>query len=291
MIIRKIPWTRQPPFGVPLDRNHPAFQGLILAYCFNEGGNTAIDLAAIEAAGRPNPNIGLTESPTPMVGRYWATNEGGLAWDWDASLGEGDPTFLLDYMPNARIQFFAGDGYSRLLVAEINPVGTNPGLWRTGPTGEGGSWDIIESTTDYTMFQVSNTGIWDATDTIPMSRDYGAHLLTFEDGGTTSIYENGSLLATKASPVTSFGGSDRVHTLNGQFSEDRGFNGTWNLLVLWRKGLNDSLAQSLSANPWQIFQPRTIYIPVDVTAAGAGASGRNPGMSGGMLHLEGGMQG
>jgi hypothetical protein len=81
--------------------------------------------------------------------------------------------------------------------------------------------------------------------------------------GAQAFYLNGRLIASAANAenpaildsVQSFGG-----------------NGTIYLYAAWNRVLSDAEARSVGSDPWQLFEPRRIIIPVGVAAGGADGS-------------------
>lgn len=87
-----------------------------------------------------------------------------------------------------------------------------------------------------------------------------------DSAGSRSVWKNGAQLATNTTDVGSVAAaSNRWGVWNG--STER-FNGAFAVRLVWNRALSDAEMAQIGRNPWLVFAPRSILIPV---AAAGGA--------------------
>jgi hypothetical protein len=255
-IVRKIPWTRQPPPGVQIDKGNPLSRGLVGV--FNAGTEVTQN-----QAGNYGSNKTLGAGPTGRGALYDTTNV------------NRRHSFLSTDIPDGALS--NADGLSVVVVANVASVsGTNQSLLgimnNTDTTARG--WyihsDYNSDNIGFTVFGVAAT---DSGISTPIGSDFTT-VFTWDGSNTTyRVQEGGTITTASGSVSTGTGGIDGYHigcfqknTTEGPFAPMEA-GGVIYATLIYNRVLSSSEKQSISENPWQIFQPRTQIIPTFVPAA------------------------
>jgi hypothetical protein len=95
----------------------------------------------------------------------------------------------------------------------------------------------------------------------------------FAPGGTLKVFINGRLVGTGSAFSTTFNNSAANYiSLLSDFSnsattQNRSLNGSLFLARIYRLAKTDQEVYALSRNPWQIFRPQRLFVPVQVSGA------------------------
>lgn len=254
IIIRKIPWTRQPQ-APSLDRSNPigrfvtsAFAPRSISSGLVQGSKGhLLGSGQILGAGRFGPTWKYTSSPT---GSAWSERPIGLKG--------GSVLFILtpDWLISGSTQEMVHLGdvtASNFLRLYFESAGGSADRFTGKYRGNGGSSVPIFGPVK--------------TDAELKQRIVLCYTWKTEVGvndGVTAFYENGVLVD-----------SDSALDLRAMLEpSDLGmmvaFNGDVELIAFFSKALTEQEAVSVSNHPYQIFQPRTQYIPVGVADVVAG---------------------
>lgn len=127
-----------------------------------------------------------------------------------------------------------------------------------------GSFSALSS--EAARFSLSGTGPVLGTRRNLVVRRSSASALT----SSFTAWANGTAL-TRSSPGAGFGadpGGNSAIGQNSSTSTTNDFVGDLWLFALFNKALPDQVCQELSANPWQLFAPQSIWVPVNTGGGG-----------------------
>ena len=268
MLILQRPWDSQPQEAVELSGG-PINAGLV--GCVWMGGGAAVDLRT-----RLFPNTtGATVQPgaNGLARQVTTAGNNGVFYDRMANPAwriNGPLTMLFfgDFNTPAASTTIAGltDGGSSLGYYALSQFGTRQ--------------RYVRISTDSVLRNVSPGVAWSTGECV--------RGLTW-DGATLRGFDAGAEFGSVAAPgsVTYNGTFSRVRALGD--ADKAGPSGRMYWMAAWARVLSPAEIASINANPWQIFEPRRIYIPgaavggapaesggasstVTVTAAGAGSA-------------------
>ena len=247
-----LPWDSQPQEPVGVDLNNPLMRGVVEVYVPPwMGGGTLI-------ASPVRTEAGTIERTTRAIGRGRLMN--GSSYDsWaDAGLSAAFTQqltwfALLDIDSHTAGSFIIGN-------VEAASTGYNHGLYinnskfptffvKTGGVGA----SAIGSAVITAVGPVAMVGTYDGATMVVHSHTYSTGLY---QRATTAKTGN---LDTTTFPVT-------VGRWNGGFG---GMAGTFYLGGVIRGVWTDTQAREFFANPWQVFAPRSIWVPVSSGSAPA----------------------
>lgn len=242
-----LPWTQQPQEAVGIDWGNPLARGLLLAVAGNgaSGGQQYATPFGIGVRGAtaPAPAVrhGVANStilvvhalPLPDGGNFWSANEsvyGDTSAGWPGDLG------LFMRSPAS---------YGRIVVGARNTSGV-----------------VVDTGVDIDAYPGN----------LPLGGRFVAAATIESDllvrGFGDGVYAGSStkLQGYSYNPPASGAAAPRVGVPAGVVSDTV----TAQLLVLrWGRVLGDDEIAQISANPWQLFEPRRIWVPV---AAGGGGT-------------------
>ena len=258
-----ISWTKQPPAGTPIDWSNPLTKGLVSAFNFQPG--PIVDLVTgkrldvyTHTTGTAAPNdVGATiDAP------IYKTCRGGMGIDMQPRSG---PTYT--WLRNTTGIFDLTDfpEYSRLIgIADFDSSGSgNPGLWRSADNSLGNDFDIYGAADDGWWLYVNGLTKHQSnnTDVIALG-PYENHSISYGSDGDTHAYIDGQLKASDVNVYTAFT-TNTVYNLGCQHVVNKYLGGTWTHLYIWNKELTEGEHKALGENPWQIFKPRKVMVPID----------------------------
>ena len=213
----------KPPLGTPIDWSNPINKSLIGAWAFNErGGAYARNLVN-------NNDISFLNTP------HWGVN--GLTCDGASP----NPNCL-----NAANIIAPANRQTFITIIKATNSGGN---YLASP-----SWGYLF--VPATDFRVYNGSAWSTSQNFNVV-DGKIHIVAFVFDGNMSVYIDGILVyvqisyAIPALTNIQWGGRQASYPLGGDL----------NLGLVFSRPLRASEISAISANPWQIFQPRTIFLP------------------------------
>jgi len=253
-IIRKIPWTRQPPQGVGIDKTHPLTRGLY--YAINHVDPIPRDLMGhfdqtdVIKVGSP-----IQKAHADGLGVYIANRGTRTGWNLnDNSLDLSTPTTVFHYAalvgdPGDTDEFSLSNaelsGSNRATVLGSTTVPDDDNAHAIGFCWDSASAILYQDGLQIGIDSSVNAG-------------WGSYLLRYDN--SSNRWE---------AFVDSSGGSTfNVGMGIGTKTADQ-WHGYIYLSLWWDRKLSASEHMQLSQNMWQIFQPRTQIIPIEVAAGGA----------------------
>lgn len=273
MLKLSVPWDRQPPIGTPLDKANPFVKSLV--FCAVPLGKTFIDLVT-----------GVIGTPNGTTSNAIRSENGGKSRKAAAGVATHGNGAATDY-----IIWPVSD---KLRGATINEAGTVLCLGGTTEQVDGKFYEFGGN------FELSNGyGVGLGIDSYLHSARGPILITTYSGNARTSSYPNSPLGTNDFGNKTHFFGfSFSGNGASGSFFGNRsGFGwtggGTYpsvtsgrqacvlqpsmvgvyssatyvQLFLMWDRPLSLAEYQALYDNPWQIFEPERIYIPVDTVAA------------------------
>jgi hypothetical protein len=82
------------------------------------------------------------------------------------------------------------------------------------------------------------------------------------------LYINGDLVASNTTTVVAPSGIDRINVGFAPWSSTEVLDGVVDQPAIWNRALSASEVATYVENPWQLFAPRSIYIPAAAAAGG-----------------------
>ncbi len=266
MIPLRKPWTTPPPAGTRIDPNNPLAKSL--KFCGVAG--TKEDAVSHQLATVPDTTASNPGALVHMLnGGARAhesnnTTDGGVYWNSPqigSAAGTKDFTILV---------FAELDSSSNYGVLFCNPA--DPSTWATpfhklalyrdnGKTSVRckytGSDDVGRTTTSNTGF-LSFDGSFHVYGARRKSADN--QVIFYKDGARQSVKSQ-----TNQTAMHFNNNVIGVFSRNEAASGD-GINGRFSLAMMFARALSDNEILSLSNNPWQIFVPRVVYLPIEAGA-------------------------
>ena len=233
-------WTRKPPTaGARINWANPVCQGLYYAVPFTEGSGTPHDIV--------QPSIPtVTGSPT------WSTYSSGPAVNFSASTNY--------------YTFPAWNPTTITLLVVVYGGTNNPGSlqwWGRDYDGTYVPWSLNGSAFgNPSGMSVFNGSAWIETNISSNpydSTNYNDHkwhvVIGTADGANLWYYIDGIQQGTAAFSGNLPSSTDPVY-LCQYVNNSYGFTGIMALALAWDRALSVPEVTSISANPWQVFQPR-----------------------------------
>lgn len=249
MLIERVPWRVQPQTVQRLSPSVPR-PALLL-----HGGAGFIDTIRQRTVTPNGVSIvagqggrGFKAASNASVGASFGTSQ----LSTSDGAGSGDFSLLLVASPVAsttrEIMFCVRDGTRELYFTANCTVGLVASSGRIAvQTNVGGA-----------------TGI-----SVAGSVDGQLHTWLFTRQGTSQrLYRDGVLHASSTEAVRQVWTSSSTDVVGGYTAANWGVSSSVLLVGGWNSALSESDALSLSANPWQLFAPRSIWVPVS-TAGGS----------------------
>lgn len=227
------PWDSQPQEAVGIDWGNPLARGLVSAVC---GSNTDVVTGVALAGGQPGAPYIVAINPASRQGEY--NVPGGNAISYSPNNGRPDPDL--------------SSGFTFLNFHTLSSGGTyaTSGIsaWRyTGLSGF--SLGIRYSSANFYP-RVGSLSIEHAVSL----KDNILHLLGVSHDGTTArAWKDGINVASGATATPSYVFSSNY---------DHFHVGDTPLSLLYSRALSTAEHRALAANPWQLFAPQSIYVPV-----------------------------
>lgn len=235
MLVQKIPWTRQPPPGTPIDWGNPATKGLIAA------------ISGIESVNLVTGRQLTVTGPNGVV-----VGKDGVSYPFNGTTYLSTPVST------------GGAPYTLFAVETCTSAGANRVFCGLGDSGSSANLaEIYRGNTDSSLLFIEITAGASvqpaavANSSVINSR-YTVAGVTYSTTDRVA-YSNGVKLAssTVSLPIISAANTFYVgvERYNGAFA---GHNvGNIPLALLFTRALSAAEIKSLSDNPWQLFQPIT----------------------------------
>ena len=237
-------WTRQPSESAKVNWSNPLARGLVSLLPFDRGADAVTGAAfGTSSAGqslRATPagvgvasnNAGLISYPVST--RSFSTNELTLAFYGSSASNLSFPDFLSVGAGSTSFVTLERAGTTTSdTEAGLYPINTNTG----GLTSSAGAVSLLREV-PYVLVGVASAAA-NTSQIYSNGKSFGAGLW----GGSAS--------ATSVQYFSRHGGGD-ARTLNNSFGL---------LAAGWGRALSPDEVASFSANPWQLFAPRRIWVP------------------------------
>lgn len=253
MSIIKLPhWTRQPQFRAEVNRSNSLTDQIAALVLPNEG----VDVVT-------GNFFNGTRGVVPSLG--------GIGTDAAAS-GYFEAPAPDSSSSTAAVQYDVSGAITVLAVC-LQHVATNA-AWTFGRFNGSGSPHYAVGLFGGTFAgAVARLGNYEFTPSAADSTQVGrVHVVAITgDGSTANVYYDGRNVASSAytPPTYVYDAANHRALIAGSTGLGAGSNTTCYLGAVWRRVLSSSEIAKISANPWQLFAPRRIWVPV---SAGSAAS-------------------
>lgn len=246
----KLPWARQPFNTVGVEHGNPLAKNIAGAWLPTGGG--AVDaarrigrLTATNATQEPNllgivhrfngssafltnTSQSLATAP-PLTFNVWVRlNTVKVSRIFDVSTGTTANTVIGVYC--------GGAGGVNLIAQHYDGTNNREATYTNGTTAIGGKWSML-------------TGV-------------------FEGLSSRRLYVNGAEVASSTTTANSTTGVNRVTLGYAPWSGSEYFDGLMVAPMLWSRALTQAEIAALYVNAWQVFQPRKIWVPVEIAGGG-----------------------
>ena len=240
----QIPWTTKPPLGTPIDWGNPLTWGLVGAWAFNEGGGNTVFDSVNPRSGTINANTGSFKTEGLYIG-------GGSNGNTTVALGKVSAPIVYTGVSIVNIKsLLAG---SVIVTSDT----TCFGLGSFGTDGSG----AIQDSAGISSFPAGTITT-------------GNHVIATIHSMTNlmSLFIDKSVVFT-AQQYKSPTSPTIIYVGRAWYGSDI----TLKAYLAYNRALSVAELQSLSANPWQIYKPQTMW--VDLGGGGAAAAYFRRGMS------------
>ena len=256
MLILERPWTRQPQTA-SIDLSNPLATGLVFDFDVVSARNRLGKFATNYGSTISASSVGLARSFTRASSQY--VDCGDLE-SWDVGGSNFTFQFLFRMRSAAssatRFQLLSKDSATgRQLWVELNIKADNSSdnsftvVWLNGTLNQ-----------SRTPANSLNVGTWHNC----FGQRLGNSVNYWIDGIAQSVTHIAANWVDVASTTTPLLLGARSYAANNDY-----FNGDISIARFWNRALRSDEVSALSANPWQLFQPRRIYIPTATAAASA----------------------
>lgn len=226
-----VPWQIQPPAGTPLDWTNPDTAGLILC----------------QVGSQPNTNLAGQGTFTRVGGTTLVTTRVGASQLNNAS------------------DYYTYDPPATLTAATILSVES-----RVGSSDQHGPWRVNNTDNDYTpftdgLFYLNTWGNVRWLSGASATYDQASYVVAVRgSAGAQAAFVNGVQIGTGSA----------TFTVNAQLEIGRnsvigGIISRSALRLLWNRSLDSTAIKRISDNPWALFQPQVVYIPIVAAASGS----------------------
>ena len=257
-IIRK-PWTKQPPVGTKIDWRNPIARKLAFLWSGpHTGGSYGVDLIS----GFKGLATGVGDAITTGIssrGHIAGQIEDGGAvpiLDFDGApsfdcSSDGYSWFVIQrltdssYTWRTSLALYNGTGFADAdIIAMAYPITDTAGRAHLYTAGGFVNWDINVPWTN-------NDGEWH---TWGVSTPWGTT-------GTRGFFDGKYIASTFDNLGSAAETVDAVQLLSNETWAAEGLGGDLLLAAVFKERLSDAEQVSLAENPWQIFEPRKIFVP------------------------------
>jgi hypothetical protein len=262
----QVPWTKQPPPGTKLDQTNKFVKDLKFFCPFNEEGDqTNVVNGRRGESVYANGATGTKGHRATPLGKIAfidiasTSDSGWYMWDWEHIPDIDNVPSKFSYMMRVKPEDapHLSGGY---LINQKDTSGStiNWGVFWTDDTGIG---DLFIFRVNGTNFNLpKSSGDWRNTlMDIGFSNESGAGNLKMYAWD----YATGDLEAATATGLSAVNSSSNPISIGGRFENNRGFDGEMYWAAMWHRVLTEGEMREFRENPWQIFEPRTIWAPIN----------------------------
>lgn len=256
-VIRE-PWTFQPPVGTPVNSDLVEWFNASQAGVWNIANAALKNAIAGSVAG---------DATFPATGTHEFTSTPvGLGMTFDVSAGDEDGIgFSGSDFWNDEITQLSG-----VFAFTIDDPSSGPNILLTIGNGADGFCIQYGPNSDIMSFVFQDGSTTEFSTAGIFSPDSHHYLSFYYNAGSLRVYADGDLVvSTDAAPTSipanssnpGLGGGTGTTASSSNFEDEWG--GVITLAGVSRRAIPEQLAQSLSMNPWQLFEPQTLqaFIP------------------------------
>ena len=255
MIPIKVPWTRQPPIGTGINKSHPAIRSGNLAFL------RAGTLRELVTNSFPT-TVGSAAQKVATDKGYTVDYNNTAPDEYDDIIFAGK-TMVTAYCLVFPDSLTIGSNENRL-IHRINTSGAQDGADWTLDIGDPGSPDF--SVAEFVISLPSAADIASSATQITTGQ-WWMIAGRWVSGGKPQIYLEGELEGTGTNDITdTFTAGVKEIWVGGRSDGTDDVDGRMAFVAAFADYHSDALIRSISKNPWQLFEPRTIWIPVGLTA-------------------------
>lgn len=252
--------TKQPPFGTKIDRLNPISRGVTLAWLPEGNLSTTRVSSFTDQVGAIPSDFGFIQTDSFSN----AINDGGSA----VSATEGSLLYMgrVDRNDNP-------SSFDTGLIGNRSTVTTNWSCQLLAKDDAGGNNNSIGM---FSYNGTAETTTYTADDFIPVGGANMTLIGTAKHGDDVRLWAKkpGELSVTNLGSCNMAAATDNIsintyydlsleRTVNGRVE-----NGGFALTCVWDRQLSETEVLSLLDNPWQLFEPETIHVPVDTEEKG-----------------------
>ena len=267
-IRRLVPWVQQPTVLTEIDHSNPITKGLALLWNAGEQARPKVTGSTSRAylgAGYAKTG-GKSFSPLAFTGSWDVVHYNGLTGLRNAASGTG----YIDVEAASLFNPDLGD-YSFFSIRRFHSTTIDHSIVGLDATGQLQIWaDTAASQIKLNIYDgvtVSSAGATSLNDT---TRNYSIGF-TFKDGVHDAKGYIDGLNAVEDLDFHPGPATDGNLQLNATEDINKIGDQSIYLFALWDRTLSPAEMWYLYVNPWQLFQPRTVMMPVGVAAAAAGS--------------------
>lgn len=247
------PWTKKPPAGTKLDKNHPAFGRLLFAVAPGQSGSMF------------PPDLVSGVIPTSITGgstRTFGTDKYGR---WLATTADGQG---LTYGRTGFDDVTSTLGFTVCWCSRGFANGTKNYIWSTGENGNGYgiemAHDDVSAVLEGFFSQADNsTGTKSAWNILgPTPENYFHNVAFTHKTASTdgSYYVEGNAVGNyQTNPMTVTAHANRVTKLFAQRNTEDGGDIGLHYIYVFEGVLSPEEIHSIAKQPWQIFEPESIF--------------------------------
>lgn len=249
----KKPWTRKPPVGTKIDRSNPFVKDMFFFCALDRPGDQvnlidgAIGVQDISGAARTQ----LKTTPYGVTQDFeMAANEAewsGYNWGDRPEYRVTELTIITRVRPETEVH----SGGSRIVSKQTGTAddyaiywGSSRDVWRNRINGSDDTLDPV----DHTLL---NNILFDIALSVNTNNQYN-YAWEVELGDKMTRDQNAS------GATINQNGGDLCIGIRGN-SQERMFDGEIHYVAMWNKWRDQDFITAFRKNPWQIFEPRTIY--------------------------------
>ena len=255
-LLRPSVWTQQPQQACEIDWSNPITRGLVVAI---SGANPRLN----SALNKPASFVGTPGSALTIDGRsteFTRSSTQGISVGTSAAFNPAAITLLSIYTPKS----LATGSAHMLFSRDDNSLGRAFSLDLHWNSGYGVRYYVAGGGSVGTNELRQGASAVVGKRYVVVARQTGSAAALFVDGALVS-----SSAAFTAKPLATGDTRIGIRTYSGSNEAADGFIP---LSLMWSRALSDSEIRSISANPWQIFNPIQRRIFAEVSAGGGGVT-------------------
>jgi hypothetical protein len=164
----------------------------------------------------------------------------------------------------------AGADFTMLFVVSgLGYNGSNPGVWRDGSALNGGTFCIFNGSTGRPWIRVNGADVLKPVSGYQLpSGTNTAFAFRARSAAEAAFAADGVLRHTVTHATATVASS--VWQIGIQNDATQMASGAYAMWAVWNRALSDAEMQLVTANPWVLFAPQTLYLGVPAATGGGG---------------------